>query len=154
MTSNNASALPPELTRSGRIDTIWYFGLPTEPEREEIFKIHFGKSKLELEDGIIDYASNNTLHFTGAEIKETVKVAIRKAFKRYKIDGNNKITEADIDSAIPEIIPVYDSSKEKILALEEHYKTRARFANTIPKADDIETFSHEDNDIIDFDINV
>lgn len=156
MTSNNSSSLPPELTRSGRIDTIWYFGLPTDKEREEIFRIHFEKSNMQLEEGIIKYAADKSINLTGAEIKETVKVAIRKAFKRFKIDGNSKITSKDIDEAIPEIIPVYESSKEKISMLEEYYKTRSRFSNTISKVEEIESYDNDDddNDIIDFDINV
>ena len=36
MTSNDVSQLPPELTRSGRIDTQWIFDLPNKFEREEI----------------------------------------------------------------------------------------------------------------------
>ena len=150
MTSNNASALPPELTRSGRIDTTWYFGMPTEPEREEIFKIHFGKTNIELEEGLIDYAAENTLNFTGAEIKEVVKVAVRKAFKRYKQDGNKMLTTEDVVSAIPEIVPVYESSKEKMAVLEEYYRTRARFSNTKPEEEDVEMLT-SNNEIVDFD---
>lgn len=156
MTSNNASALPPELTRSGRIDTTWYFGLPMRLEREEIFKIHLGKTKLPLEDDLATYAAEEerTLNFTGAEIKEIVKVAVRKAFKRYKTDGNKMITAEDIDAAIPEVVPVYESSKEKIAVLEEYYRTRARFSNTKPIEEDIETFASDDFSNMDFNLNV
>ena len=38
MTSNDVSQLPPEFTRAGRLDATWYFGLPKEEERREIFK--------------------------------------------------------------------------------------------------------------------
>jgi SpoVK/Ycf46/Vps4 family AAA+-type ATPase len=156
MTSNNASALPPELTRSGRIDTTWYFGLPTEPEREEIFKIHLGKTNIALEKGLIEHAASkeNTLNFTGAEIKEIVKVAVRKAFKGYKETGNKLITKADIDAAIQEVVPVYESSKEKIAVLEEYYRTRARFSNTKPVDDEPISASEENNEDIDFNFDV
>lgn len=154
MTSNNASALPPELTRSGRIDTTWYFGLPTEPEREEIFKIHLTKTNIPLEEDVIKHASENTLNFTGAEIKEIVKVAVRKAFKRYKADGNKLITAEDIDAAIPEVVPVYESSKEKIAVLEEYYRTRARFSNTQPEEEEFESLDHNGEEDIDFNLDV
>ena len=39
MTSNDVSQLPPELTRSGRIDAQWMFDLPNEFERSEIIDI-------------------------------------------------------------------------------------------------------------------
>lgn len=129
MTSNDVTQLPPELTRSGRLDTMWYFGLPSEEERLEIFKIHFSKTKVEISDEVLSYAAAVSENLTGAEIKECVKVSIRKAFKRYKQDGNKSVIISDIDDAIVEIIPVYESSKEKILALEDYARDRARFAN-------------------------
>ena len=74
----------------------------------------------------------------------------RKAFRRYKQDGDSKIKTEDIDLAFSEIIPVYESSKEKILALENYAKDRARFASqsekpavgnvTILEYDDITNF--------------
>ena len=54
---------------------------------------------------------------------------MRKAFKRFKLDGNNNVIIEDIDKAFSEIIPVYESSKEKILALEDYARNRARMAN-------------------------
>ena len=129
MTSNDVSQLPPELTRSGRLDTMWYFGLPSEDERLEIFRIHYSKTKAIISEEVIAYAASISEHLTGAEIKECVKTTMRKAFKRFKIDGSKDITIEDIDNSIVEIIPVYESSKEKILALEDYAKNRARFAN-------------------------
>lgn len=131
MTSNDASQLPPELTRAGRLDSIWYFGLPDEEERKEIFRIHFDKVRKNIHDSLIEYAASQTSKFTGAEIKEAVKNTMRKAYSRFKTDGNNAILEEDIDSACKEIIPVAKSSKEKILMLEEYAKNRARFSNRL-----------------------
>lgn len=131
MTSNDVTQLPPELTRSGRLDVLWYFGLPSEEERLEIFKIHFSKKPVTVEDNVIAYAASITENFTGAEIKECVKVAIRKAFYRYKTDGNSNITVEDVAAAKEEIIPVYESSREKIYVLETYAKHRARHANKV-----------------------
>lgn len=139
MTSNDISQMPPELTRSGRLDTVWYFGLPTEEERKEIWRIHFSKTPLEVCDQMLSYAAINSVNLTGAEIREAVKVSIRKAYKRSLTDNDRTMTTADIDNAIKEIVPVYNASKEKILALEKYAENRARFAslvaenNAIPK---------------------
>lgn len=141
MTSNDVSQLPPELTRSGRLDTIWYFGLPTIEERKEIFRIHFGLKNIEISDKTLEYAGINTADFTGAEIKEAVKIAIRKAFIRYKKDGNRNITNEDIESAIAEIIPVSKSSKEKINVLKNYAENRARFASQ--KEEDEENYEED-----------
>ena len=129
MTSNDISQMPPELTRSGRLDTIWYFGLPSEDERKEIWRIHFGKTPMCVSEELLDYAASNSENLTGAEIKEAVKVSMRKAYKRFTQDGNRSITEEDILSAIDEIVPVYNASKERIMALEKYAENRARFAS-------------------------
>lgn len=129
MTSNDISQMPPELTRSGRLDTVWYFGLPTEEERREIWRIHFGKTPIEVSEEMLNYAAANSKNLTGAEIKEAVKVCMRKAYKRFLKDNNKNITTDDIDSAISEIVPVYNASKEKIVALERYAENRARFAS-------------------------
>lgn len=129
MTSNDISQMPPELTRSGRLDTVWYFGLPTVEERKEIFRIHYGKTPMEVSESILDYAAEHSDKLTGAEIKETVKVSMRKAYKRYLADGERTIKTDDIDSAVSEIVPVYNASKERIVALEKYAETRARFAS-------------------------
>lgn len=131
MTSNDVSQLPPELTRAGRLDAIWYFGLPTEKERSEIFKIHFDKFDKKVSDDLLKYAAEITNDFTGAEIKEAVKGTLRKAFSRFKKDGNSEITKDDLQKACIEIIPVSKSSREKIALLEEYAKSRARFSNKI-----------------------
>lgn len=129
MTSNDVSQLPPELTRSGRLDAMWYFSLPNAEERKEIFKIHLEKTGKEINDELIMAGVNATKDYTGAEIKEIVKNAMRKAFKRYKTDGVNSITPEDLISAAHDVIPIYESSKEKILYLEEWVKGRARYTN-------------------------
>lgn len=129
MTSNDISQMPPELTRSGRLDTVWYFGLPTEEERKEIWRIHFSKTPIQICDETLNYAAANSQNLTGAEIKEAVKVTMRKAYKRYLKDNNKDITTIDIDEAISEIVPVYNASKEKIVSLEKYAENRARFAS-------------------------
>lgn len=131
MTSNDITQLPPELTRIGRLDAIWYFSFPDEDERSEIFKIHFKNIyKKEVSNNILKYAVEKTEHYTGAEIKEIVKIACRKAYIRSSNVGINlQITTEDINNAVNEIIPLYNSSKEKMHYLESYARNRARFAN-------------------------
>jgi len=129
MTSNDVSQLPPEFTRAGRLDAMWYFSLPTKEEREEIFRIHLGKTGKEVDDSLIQAAADASENFTGAEIAETVKIAMRKAYKRFKEDGVNALLPVDVEAAAGEIIPLYQSSKEKILALEAWAQGRARNTN-------------------------
>lgn len=133
MTSNDISKLPPELTRSGRLDTMWYFGFPTIQERMDIFKIHFKKAGQTVSNDIIEYAANNTDKFTGSEIKNVVKQTVWQAYKRFKETNQKSITIDDVEYAIAKIVPTYNTSREKILALEQYAKGRALFANSIER---------------------
>lgn len=141
MTSNDVSQLPPEFTRSGRLDAMWYFSLPTLEERKEIFRIHFEKTKREVSEELLSESARASENLTGAEIKEVVKIAMRKAYKRFKTDGDRNLLPEDVRGAVNEIIPLYKSSKEKILALESWSKGRARSSNYI---DSLEITTEED----------
>ena len=130
MTSNDISQLPPELTRIGRIDAIWYFTYPNEEERLEIIKIYFNKFyKNNVSEDVIKYTIKKTEKFTGAEIEQLIKICCRKAYIRYMKDNNSNIMRCDIDNATKEIIPIFESSKEKMYILENFAKGRARFTN-------------------------
>ena len=126
MTSNDVSQLPPELTRSGRLDAKWYFSLPTAEERQDIFRIHIGKTGKEVSEKDIKAVAEEAANYTGAEIKEIVKAAMRKAYKRYKEDGNPELTLEDLIPAVKDVIPIYESSKENIAYLEAWVHGRAR----------------------------
>ncbi|MED1125215.1 AAA family ATPase [Bacillus atrophaeus] len=129
MTSNDVSQLPPELTRAGRLDAMWYFSLPTKEERKEIFRIHLEKTGKEVTPELIEKSAKVSENFTGAEIAEVAKNSMRKAYKRFKSDGVNALLPLDVEEAAKEIIPLYRSSKEKILALEAWAQGRARSTN-------------------------
>lgn len=145
MTSNDVSQLPPELTRAGRLDAQWYFGLPTLDERKEIFAIHFNKMNRKISSDLIAEAARVSNSYTGAEIKEVVKVAMRKSYSRFKKDGNREITEEDVISAAPEVIPISRSSREKIAMLEMYAQGRARNTNHI---EDVLNDTSNDNDLV------
>ena len=126
MTSNDVANLPPALTRSGRLDAQWYFGLPTKEEREEIFRIHFRRIGKEVSDEIIKVGAANSENFTGAEIKDVVKFSLRKAFSRSREDNITEILKQDIVAATRDVIPLYKSAKESIQSLEAYAVGRAR----------------------------
>lgn len=130
MTSNDVSQLPPELTRAGRLDAIWYFGLPSAEERKSIFKIHFGKKDKKISDVILNRAIDATKGYTGAEIQQVVKEAVKNAYFHFMNDKNDMITADDIVKAAQNVIPVSRSSKEKIVMLEVYCRDRALNAST------------------------
>ena len=131
LTCNDASQLPPEFTRAGRLDSQWFFDLPSDSDREEIFKVHFEKYKRTLSKDIMTTAVNFTVNFTGAEIAEAVKNAMRKAFLRTRKSKTAKkdITLSDIKESIAEVTPVYESNRERVNALRSWVRGRARFTD-------------------------
>ena len=126
MTSNDISVMPPEFTRSGRIDAQWYFALPTTTEREAIFDVHLTKRKVTLDDTLKQYAVRHTEKYTGAEIQQVVKNLKRINYIRTMEQEDKSIVLEDIERAIQEVIPIAESSKEKIAILDQYCEGRAR----------------------------
>lgn len=126
MTSNDISVMPPEFTRSGRIDAQWYFALPTTIERKAIFDVHLTKRKVTLDDTLKQYAVRHTEKYTGAEIQQVVKNLKRINYIRTMEQEDKSIVLEDIERAIQEVIPIAESSKEKIAILDQYCEGRAR----------------------------
>ena len=137
MTSNDVSQLPPELTRSGRIDTQWMFDLPNEYERSEIIDIYAKKSNLNFDDVCHTYMVQATDHFTGAEIKSAVKEILVNVFYRQKNEGvktfTRDVTIEDIKDAVKNVVTVYKSSKEKIENFKAYASDRYLNASKTPE---------------------
>lgn len=138
MTSNDVSQLPPELTRSGRLDAMWYFSLPTEEERKEIFQVHLRKVNKEVSEEDIEEIARLTVDYTGAEIEQVVKSTLRKTFlNKVKNNGTGEITLQELIEAKELVVPIAMSSKEKIQSLELWAKGRALYANKQSKSNEI-----------------
>ena len=149
MTSNNVKDLPPELTRAGRLDAIFYFGYGDADERYEIFKLHFEKRGQKVSDKVLKQIAKETNKYTGAEIEQIVISAIKKAYVRMKKNKNKtyKITEEDLKAAKTDVIPISISSKEAIAELEDWAKNRAIYANKSDKTTKIEDVDLDEIDL-------
>ena len=134
MTSNNVKDLPPELTRAGRLDAIFYFALPTEDEREAIFNLHLNKRGHKVAKTTLKKIAKETKNYTGAEIEQIVISAIRKAYVKMRKQNKTeyKIAYEDLLDAKNNVIPVSVSSKEVINELEDWAKGRALYSNKAP----------------------
>ena len=130
MTSNDVSQLPPELTRAGRLDAIWFFGLPTSEEREQILDIHLRKANKPVTSDVLKTMASNMDKYTGAEIELVVKSALRRAFlNKVETGEDNGITPEILQKASEEVVPIAVSSREQIMSLEKWAKNRALYAN-------------------------
>lgn len=119
-TANDISQLPPELTRKGRLDEIWYVGLPTENERKEIFNIQIRKYGRDPKKFDIDKLAkivhkdenkSKVFRYTGAEIEEAIKDSLYTAFDR---DPEGDMTTEDIENSLRELVPITKSEEDRI----------------------------------------
>jgi len=68
-TSNNISALPPEFSRAERFDAVYFLDLPSEAERQAIWRIYLAKF------AIPDQPMPEDVSWTGAEIRSCCRLA-------------------------------------------------------------------------------
>ena len=142
-TANNINSLPAELLRKGRFDEIFFVDLPTQREREEIFKLHFSKrlkdkevaSKLELNSELYKQLAQMTEGFVGAEIEQVVISSLYEAFF-----NNRPLELSDITNTIKNVVPLSVTQKEQILALRQWANIRAVAAT---RKDDLAEYSKD-----------
>ncbi|MDJ0733547.1 MAG: AAA family ATPase [Nostocaceae cyanobacterium] len=125
-TLNRLDALPPELTRVGRFDEIFYVGFPQAIERQEILQMHLarfderyccGSNVLSEKEWRI--ILNKTVNCTGAELARMVEKAARKLFHE---GGEIKIGVEELLEQREGMVPLYVRDTERILAIENRAK--------------------------------
>lgn len=121
-TANDVAALPPELLRRGRFDEVFFVDLPNVHERLDILKIHLDKRERAASryDNLEDIA-RRAEHFSGAELEQVVIAALYRAFS-----ANREMTGEDLEIATKQTVPLYRTYEEKIKALRDWAKSRAR----------------------------
>lgn len=142
-TANNISNLPAELLRKGRFDEIFFVDLPTEREREEIFKLHLLKrlkdkevaSKIVVNDDLYKQLAQMTEGFVGAEIEQVVITALYEAFF-----NNRPLEFSDLTNTIKNVVPLSVTQKEQILSLRQWANIRAVAAT---KKDDMAQYGSD-----------
>ena len=141
-TANEPKNLPPELWRKGRYDEVFFVDLPSEEEREEIFRIHLERRVQNMSRLALRELAQNSQGFTGAEIEQAVKDAIVSTFNKIHggestkesedlIDGllTLDVTQKSLLQAIRQITPLSVLKKEEIEELRAWSHQRARPAS-------------------------
>ena len=127
-TANNVDELPPEMMRKGRFDEIFFVDLPTLPERKEIVAIHIKRRGRDPEQFNLDLISEKSEGMTGAEIEQAIVSAL---FDEYDRNGKTGVlTSEGVLHSLQETVPLSRTMKEKIAALRNWCKTRARPASS------------------------
>ncbi|MUG96129.1 AAA family ATPase [Scytonema sp. UIC 10036] len=119
-TANNVQILPAELLRKGRFDEIFFLNLPTENERQEIFKVHLQRLRPNrLREFNLDLLAKQTPNFSGAEIEQVIVDAMHQAFST-TINGQRRdFATDDILQAVTQTVPLASIAYDQIEALKQ-----------------------------------
>ncbi len=121
-TANDVSMLPSELLRRGRFDELFFVDLPTPDERREILALYMRKYlKVEFAGPFADTIVEITDGFTGADLESTV----RDLAYRTIANPNFVMSEENIVTAFNNVVPLSQTSPEKIEAIRDWGRERA-----------------------------
>ena len=79
-TSNNISALPPEMLRKGRFDEIFFVDLPSAEVRADLFQLHLKKRGRDASTFNLAKLAAASDGFSGAEIEQAIAAGLFTAF--------------------------------------------------------------------------
>jgi len=119
-TSNNISALPPEMLRKGRFDEIFFVDLPNSTVRQSLFMLHLKKRGRDASSFDVGKLSSATDGFSGAEIEQSIISGLYSAFAA-KQQLSTQILLAEISATQPLSV----TRAEDVAAIREWARTRA-----------------------------
>ena len=119
-TSNDVTALPPELTRRGRLDEIFFVDLPTAPERAAVLTGHLAHRGWDPAQFDVVGLTAVTEGFSGAELESVVIGALYAAYA-----ANSTLTSAFLLAEAGEVVPLSVLRAEDIAALRDWARGRA-----------------------------
>lgn len=131
-TANAVYDLPPELTRCGRFDQVFWIDLPNNTERQAILTIHAGLRKnvdLSGEDVAMIAAQSNG--YSGAELEHAIEEAMYEGF----CDGMRPTTANDVILALKRQHPTSEVYRDEIRAMRSWANHRCRPASSLERVD-------------------
>lgn len=113
---SNQLKIPAELMRKGRLDEVWFAGLPNLEERQEILQIHFNQPKRvkpEYLGGVkrlIPLLADRTELFSGAELASLVTQGLTNIY----LDGRAGMPQSsDFIPLAQNLVPLAKSQPEQ-----------------------------------------
>ena len=98
--------------------------MPSSAERQDIFRIHLGKRRSEINRFDLEQLTKVSDGFSGAEIEQAIIAAMYDAFAQ-----DREFTQLDIIAAIKATLPLSRTMMEQVTALREWARQRARPAS-------------------------
>jgi len=122
-TANKINMLPAEMLRKGRFDEIFFIDLPSQEERDSIFRLHISKRNLNVGDFDLQSLTASTEGFSGSEIEQIVVSAVFKGF----VQGRKAVQE-DFYDVISSSIPMSVMMSEEVKSMKRWASQRAVYA--------------------------
>lgn len=119
-TSNNISALPPEMLRKGRFDEIFFVDLPLLAARSNLFALHLKKRNRDPQAFDLQRLAAASEGFSGAEIEQSIAAGLYTAFAA-KQQLSSEVLLAELKSTQPLSV----TRAEDVAAIREWARTRA-----------------------------
>jgi AAA+ superfamily predicted ATPase len=119
-TSNNITALPPEMLRKGRFDEIFFVDLPAAAVRINLFALHLKKRNRDPQTFDLQKLSAASEGFSGAEIEQSIAAGLYTAFAA-KQQLSTEILLAELKSTQPLSV----TRAEDVSAIRDWASTRA-----------------------------
>lgn len=126
-TANSLRNLPPELTRRGRMDDIFFVDLPNTTERREIWRIHTSVRGIELPTEDMDSLASVSSGYSGAEIEQTVVDAMWDSYEKGK---PLKVSAETLCTCLAKTTPLSAARASEISSMQEWAKKNARPASS------------------------
>ncbi|MCC3418209.1 MAG: AAA family ATPase [Microcoleus sp. PH2017_07_MST_O_A] len=119
-TANNVRILPAELLRKGRFDEIFFLNLPSESERQDIFKVHLQRLRpTRFRDFDLAILAKSSENFSGAEIEQVVIDGLYRAFGTFVNGQRRDLMTEDVLRSIEDTVPLAAIARSQIEDLKQ-----------------------------------
>ncbi|NLO04376.1 MAG: ATP-binding protein [candidate division WS1 bacterium] len=112
--TNRPDLIDQSTLRAGRFDMKIPFLLPDEEAREAIIRVSFRNLNVEFEEGDFSGIAAKTGGYSGADLRELVRIAQRRAFQ----EGHEQVLLEDLSFAVDDYIPPGISRADDIRMME------------------------------------
>lgn len=119
-TCNDITALPPELTRRGRFDEVFFVDLPDTSQRTAILAAHLAKRGWQPDQFDLEAVAAATDGYSGAELESAVVGCLYASFAKDAVP-----TSESLLAEAKEIVPLSVLRAEDIAGLREWSRGRA-----------------------------
>jgi hypothetical protein len=119
-TSNNISALPPEMLRKGRFDEIFFVDLPGVEARSALFALHLKKRSRDATGFNVAQLAAASNGFSGAEIEQSIVSGLYTAFS-----AKQQLSTEILLGELRGTQPLSVTRAEDVQAIRDWAKTRA-----------------------------